>query len=194
MKTKHVYVIAGPNGAGKTTFARQFLPEYAKCPHFVNTDLIAQGLSPFSPQIAAMKAGRLVLEQIHEFAQKGTDFGFETTLSGKSYIHMFRTLRQKGYQLRLYFLWIPTVELALARIRDRVAEGGHDVPAADVKRRFYRGISNLFQLYRPLLDGWMLFDNSDVQPRLMAQETGRQLRVLGAQKFEAIIQRIGVKR
>jgi len=170
MKSKNVYIIAGPNGAGKTTFAKRFLPQYAKCQHFVNADLIAQGLSPFSPRIAAMKAGRLVLEQIQDMAGKGIDFAFETTLAGKAYIDFLKALKRKGYSLHLFFLWIPSPELALARIKGRVADGGHDVPAEDVRRRFGRSIQNFFRFYRPLFDTWMFFDNAGDVPQLIAEE------------------------
>ena len=107
MKNRNVYIIAGPNGSGKTTFAVKFLPEYAMCPNFVNANLIAQGLSPFSPSTAAIKAGKLVLEQIHRFADSGVDFAFETTLSGKLYVNLFRSLKAKGYKIHLFFLWLP---------------------------------------------------------------------------------------
>ena len=110
MKRKAVYVIAGPNGSGKTTFAKMFLPDYAHCTNFVNADLIAQGLAPFNPRAAAMKAGKLVLQQIHDYAKRGVDFAFETTLSGKSYITLFNELQSKGYALHLFFLWLPSSE------------------------------------------------------------------------------------
>lgn len=103
MKNKNVYIIAGPNGSGKTTFAGEFLPEYVKCVNFVNADLIAQGLAPFGPQAAAIKAGKLVLEQIYEYARRGVDFAFETTLSGKSYVGLLAKLKAKGYSLHLFF-------------------------------------------------------------------------------------------
>ncbi|MEA3489243.1 MAG: hypothetical protein U9R44_02735 [Candidatus Omnitrophota bacterium] len=107
MSKKNVYIIAGPNGSGKTTFAREFLPEYAKCPHFVNADLIAQGLSPFSPQQVAIKAGKLAIEQIKELVFKNVDFGFETTLSGKTYLKHFESLKQKDYRLHSFFSMDP---------------------------------------------------------------------------------------
>lgn len=187
MRTKNVYIIAGPNGSGKTTFANEFLPEYAKCPNFVNADLIAQGLSPFSPQAAAIKAGRLVLEQIRSLAEKNVDFAFETTLSGKSYVRLLTTLKNKGYAINLFFLWIPNAEFALSRIKDRVASGGHDVSAIDVKRRFNRGIYNFFKYYRPLSDTWLLFNNADAIPRLIAKEKDGKTNVVDKEMFEKII-------
>jgi len=169
MKNKAVYIIAGPNGSGKTTFAKMFLPLYVNCPNFVNADLIAQGLAPFEPRAAAIKAGKLVLQQIHEYAKRGVDFAFETTLSGKSYVGLLTELKARGYALHLFFLWLPSAELAIARIKERVQEGGHNVPAEDVRRRFARGVDNFFNLYEPLLDSWMLFDNSKAKPVLIAK-------------------------
>ena len=142
MNNRNVYIIAGPNGSGKTTFAIKFLPEYVKCSNFINADLIAQGLSPFSPGAAAIKAGKLVLEQIRQFENQGVDFAFETTLSGKLYVKLFKSLKKKGYKIHLFFLWIPDAELAISRIKSRVARGGHNVPVRDVQRRFNRSISN----------------------------------------------------
>ena len=134
-KPINVYVIAGPNGSGKTTFARKFLPDYAKCPNFINADLIAQGLAPFGPHRAEVKAGRLMLQQIQSFSSRGLDFAFETTLAGRSYARLFRTLKRRGYAIHLFFLWIPGPSLGIARIKDRVASGGHDGPPSAVKRR-----------------------------------------------------------
>ena len=187
MKAKNVYIIAGPNGSGKTTFANEFLPEYAKCPNFVNADLIAKGLSPFYPRTAAIKAGRLVLEQIRSLAEKNVDFAFETTLSGKSYVRLIEALKNKGYTINLFFLWIPNADFALGRIKDRVASGGHDVPAVDVKRRFNRGIYNFFKYYKPLSDTWLLFNNADAIPRLIAKEKDGKTDVIDKEMFEKII-------
>ena len=186
MNNKNVYIIAGPNGSGKTTFARKFLPDYVKCPNFVNADLIAQGLSPFSPQTAAIKAGKLVLQQIHEFVIAEVDFAFESTLAGKTYINLFKKLEKKGYKLHLFFLWIPNAELAIARIKDRVAEGGHDVPVQDVRRRFRRSICNFFKLYQPLLDSWMLFNNAGSIPKLVAKTKNGQILIVDQQLFGQI--------
>ena len=165
-----------------------FLPDYVKCPNFVNADLIAQGLSPFEPRSAAIKAGRLVLQQIQEFAERGVDFAFETTLSGKTYVRLLSELKARNYALHLFFLWIPSPELAIARIKDRVREGGHNVPAEDVRRRFARGIHNFFNLYEPLLDSWMMFDNSKAKPVLIAKRRNGHRKVVKEELFK-IIQR-----
>jgi predicted ABC-type ATPase len=186
MKNKAVYIIAGPNGSGKTTFAKLFLPDYVNCPNFVNADLIAQGLAPFEPRAAAIKAGKLVLQQIHEYANRGVDFAFETTLSGKSYVSFLTELKSKGYARHLFFLWIPSPELAIARIKDRVAEGGHNVPAEDVRRRFARGVANFFNLYEPLLDSWMLFDNSKAKPILIAKRRNSHREVMNDNLFATV--------
>ena len=186
MPNKKVYIIAGPNGAGKTTFAKEFLPRHAHCPNFVNADLIAQGLSPFSPDIVAIKAGKLLLEQINKFANQYADFAFETTLSGKRHAIFLKKLKEKGYTIHLFFLWIPSKELALARIKDRVAQGGHNVADEDVRRRFDRSIQNFFTLYKPLLDSWNLFDNSTASPRLIAKEEYGKLDVVDKDLFDTI--------
>ena len=152
MKNKNrrpnLYIIAGFNGAGKTTFARKFLPEYVECLEFVNADLIAGGLSPFAPEKAAIHAGRLMLEQIHFLAKRGLDFGFETTLSGKTYVKLLRDIR-KRYLIHIFFLWIPNVELAIERINLRVRNGGHHIPEAIVHRRFSRSLPNFLRFYQP---------------------------------------------
>ncbi|MEW6041241.1 MAG: zeta toxin family protein [Elusimicrobiota bacterium] len=192
MKKKNIYIIAGPNGSGKTTFALKFLPDYAKCQNFINTDLIAQGLSPFSPKTVAIKAGKLVLEQIKNFIKNNVDFAFETTLAGKYYIHLLRDAWEKKYHLHFFFLWIPTPELAIERIKDRVAEGGHDVPARDVSRRFYRGLHNFFRFYKPLADSWVLFNNSENIPVLIAKEMEGKFIILDEMLFKKTLKHSGV--
>ena len=181
-----MYIIAGPNGSGKTTFASEFLPKYVKCPNFVNADFIAQGLSPFYPNRAAIKAGKLVLSQIHEFAKAGVDFAFESTLAGKLYANLFKKLKNNGYKLHLFFLWIPNPELAIARIKKRVSGGGHNISDKDVRRRFTRSIRNFFKLYQPLLDSWMLFDNAGSIPALIAKCKNGQVSVINVSSFKEI--------
>ena len=181
-----VYIVAGPNGAGKTTFARTFLPDYAGCNEFINADLIAGGLSPFAPEAAALRAGRLLLEQIRRLSSKRLDFGFETTLAGVTQVSLLRMLKTRGYQIHLFFLWIPTVEMALARIADRVQHGGHKIPESVVRRRFRKGVVHLFKRYRPFLDAWTLFDNSGALPRVVAREEEGALAVFDQGLFAKI--------
>jgi len=173
----NLYIIAGPNGAGKTTFARKFLPEYVECLEFVNADLIAGGLSPFAPEKAAIHAGRLMLEQIHSLVKRGLDFGFETTLAGKTYVKLLRDIR-KRYLIHIFFLWIPNVELAIERINLRVKNGGHHIPEAIVHRRFSRSLPNFLRFYQPLADSWTIFDNSGDDPRMIAFEESGKIEIL----------------
>lgn len=164
----NVYVVAGPNGAGKSTFARLFLPDYADCQEFVNADLIAAGLSPFNPESLAIQAGRLMLERIETLARSRVDFGFETTLAGRGYVPLLNRLRAEGYRIHLFFLWLPEQDLAVARVQERVRSGGHSVPEEVIRRRFTRGLANLFHLYEPLLDSTLIFDGSRGEPRMVS--------------------------
>jgi predicted ABC-type ATPase len=184
--SKHVYLIAGPNGAGKTTFAKEFLPRFAKCNEFVNADMIASGLAPFSPQSAAIQAGRLMLKKIHELSAKGADFGFETTLAGRHYLSLLKTLRKNGYMLHLYFLWLPSVTLAIRRVEDRVRQGGHSVPEADIRRRFERGLRHLLKDYLPLIDEWVIFDNSGSVPKEIVFGAREAMNVVDESRFEQL--------
>jgi len=186
-KTPQVYIIAGPNGSGKTTFFEKFLPQYADCLCFVNADLIASGLSPFSPDMAAIKAGKIMLDEIHAYAEAKKDFAFETTLSGRTYIHLLKDLRSKGYRINLYFLWLREVDLALKRVKERVRAGGHDVKPYVVRRRFSRGLKNFFLTYRFLSDSWILFDNSSVSPQVIALEKDKNLTIIHPALFKLVL-------
>jgi predicted ABC-type ATPase len=166
--TKRIVIIAGPNGAGKTTFAREFLPNEADCPNFVNADLIAAGLSPFAPELAAFKAGRLMLEAISNHVRRGESFAYETTLSGLTYAQMIPVWRASGYLVKLIFLSLPNAEMALARVAARVSQGGHSVAEDVVRRRLALGIVN-FDRYKMLVNSWQLYDNSDVPPILLEE-------------------------
>jgi predicted ABC-type ATPase len=188
--TPNLYLIAGPNGAGKTTFAREFLPEYVHCREFLNADLLAAGLAPFEPETAAIRAGRLLLARIKELSERGRDFGFETTLAGRSYAGVLRRMKSQGYAIHLFFLWLPNVEMAIARVAHRVGEGGHDIPEAVIRRRFTLGIRNLFGLYRPLLDSWMLVDNSGLVPDTIASEQRGTLNVVRPGLFQTILREV----
>ncbi|MDO8465489.1 MAG: zeta toxin family protein [Gallionella sp.] len=163
---KRIVIIAGPNGAGKTTFAREFLPTDAELPNFVNADLIAAGLSPFAPDVAAFKAGRIMLETIAEYVKHGESFSFETTLSGLTYAQMIPVWRSSGYAVKLVFLSLPDVEIAIERVATRVIQGGHNVPEEVIRRRFAHGIAN-FERYKLLVNSWQLYDNSGAPPVLL---------------------------
>ena len=163
---KQAIIIAGPNGAGKTTFARSFLPAEAGVLRFINADLSAAGLAPFAPEEAALKAGRLMLEEIAEAARKGESFAIETTLSGLGYIRHIRAWRKQGYRTSLYFLCLDSAETAISRVAERVRQGGHNIPEATIRRRFVAGWRNFLQNYRQEVDDWALYDNTEGSPTL----------------------------
>ena len=173
-----LYVIAGPNGVGKTTFAKEFLPKYARCSNFINADLIALGLAPFSPVKVRIKAGKLLIEQIDQFLKQKIDFAFESTLSGKTYVSLFKQARAKGYMITVFYLSLPSAKLAQERIKQRVKEGGHHVPAVDIKRRFGRSWRNFLDLYMPLAHSWFLFDNAGLKPVEIAKCDQGKMQVL----------------
>jgi len=189
----NVYIIAGSNGAGKTTFATKFLPDVLDCTHFINADLIARGVSPLAPDEAAIKAGKLLLSEIREASLKKIDFGFETTLAGRSYVRLLQDLRSQYYAVHLFFLWIPNVEMSLKRIQERVSRGGHHIPSSDARRRFRRGLRNLFELYAPLLTSWAIFDNSTMVPELIAFEERGQQHIMKEDLFTNIRKQAGVR-
>jgi predicted ABC-type ATPase len=164
---KRIVIIAGPNGAGKTTFALEFLPNEAGCPVFVNADLIAAGLSPFAPELAAVKAGRLMLQAIAEHEANGESFAFETTLSGRVYARRIPRWQAAGYHVTLIFLALQSPEIALARVKERVRQGGHNVPEIEIRRRFVAGRRNFQEAYRDLVDVWLYYDNSGEEPVLL---------------------------
>ena len=162
-----VIIIAGPNGAGKTTFAREFLPNEADCPVFVNADLIAAGLAPFAPQTASVQAGRLMLGELQRHFKNRESFAFETTLAGKVYLRHIGVWQAAGYRLELIFLKLSSADEAVARVAQRVKQGGHNIPEAVIRRRFVAGLENFTQHYARAVDAWALYDNSGEQPRLL---------------------------
>lgn len=164
---RKVIVIAGPNGAGKTTFAREFLPNEASCPVFVNADLIAAGLAPFAPETAAVQAGRLMLQELARHFAARESFAFETTLAGRGYLHHICAWQTAGYRVKLIFLQLDSAEEAIARVAQRVRQGGHDIPEATIRRRFAAGRQNFERLYAPLVDAWALYDNAGATPVLL---------------------------
>lgn len=171
---RNLYIIAGCNGAGKTTASYTILPEILECKEFVNADEIARGLSPFNPNSTSIEAGKLMLKRIRELLGREESFAIETTLATRSYINLVRQAQSMGYMVTLLFFWLRTPELALQRVAERVRNGGHDIPASTTRRRYVSGISNLFNLYSPEVDYWMLYDNSTT-PRIAVARGGKQL-------------------
>ena len=159
-------IIAGPNGAGKTTFARQYLPKIYDIVNFVNADSIAAGLSPLKPELAAISAARLVLKEIDRLVAVREDFAFESTLSGLTYVRRLQAWRKSGYRVEIAFLRLGSVRVAMQRVKMRVRQGGHDVPPADLERRFARGWKNFNDVYKTLADEWAVYDNSGTTPQL----------------------------
>jgi len=167
---RRIVIIAGPNGAGKTTFAREFLPNEAHCPDFINADLIAAGISPFAPELAALRAGRLMLDEVAVRLAAGRSFAFETTLSGVTWARQIPGWQARGYHVKLIFLSLPSADAAVARVAARVAQGGHAIPEATIRRRFASGRRNFGNLYKPRVDAWVLYDNSGSAPVLVESE------------------------
>ena len=162
-------IIAGPNGSGKTTFAREYLLKDANVINFINSDLIAGGLSPLRPELVALAAGRFFLQEIDRLARAKKDFAFESTLSGLAYIGRLKRWKAAGYRIEIIYLRISSPQLALRRIAARVKQGGHNVPSLDVRRRFARSWNNFQSYYRLLADTWSVYDNSGKAPRLLEQ-------------------------
>lgn len=163
-----IYVIAGCNGAGKTTFAKEFLLREVRCPNFLNADYLALGLSPLAPELAAMKAGRLLMKEFRELVQRKDSFALESTLSGLTYLRLLRGAKQKGFTIHIHFLWLPNSGTAIERVRERVRKGGHNVPAKDIRRRFRRGLVHFIKDYVQLADWWTVWNNIKNPPVAMA--------------------------
>jgi predicted ABC-type ATPase len=164
-----IFVIGGPNGAGKTTAAVGSLPEILECEEYVNADAIAKALSPFASDRAAFRAGRLMLDTIHELAAAKRDFAFETTMASRTFVPFLKRCRSEGYEVRLVFLWLNSARLAQSRVAKRVRSGGHDIPKEVIKRRYRAGIGNFLHLYVPQADQWAVYDNSGRHPRPIAR-------------------------
>ncbi len=181
------FIIAGPNGAGKTTFALRYLPQIAGCRNFVNADLIAYGLSPFDSLSAQYEAGRIFLREIHANIDKRVDFAFETTLAGRSQINLLKKLRQDGWKIVLFFLWIPDADFSKSRIRERVKHGGHNIPDETIYRRFPRIMHNLKKTYIPLCDKVLCYDNSKPKYAPVFEKSGKDLSIFDQNIYERII-------
>ena len=178
------HVVAGPNGSGKSTFALRFLPDYAGSIEYVNPDLVAQGLSPTDIRLSAIKAGKLTLARIAELIAAGESFGFETTLSGRGHLKLLADAKARGYEIHLYYLWMPMAAMLPVRIRHRVLDGGHDVPREDVMRRYERSRENLRD-YKALSDKVYIFDATGTAPVLIWRRNGSVM-VLDSRRVAAL--------
>lgn len=164
----------------------EFLPNFVDCREFLNADLIAAGLSPFAPETQNIRAGRTLLERFHELAKHRESFGFETTLSGKTYHRLISSLIADGYRTEAFFLWLPNADLAVKRVELRVRQRGHSIPEVDIRRRFISSLRNFFQLYGPLFDAWRLYDASKYPPTLIAEEIDERIDVVDPELYRVI--------
>ncbi len=174
------WIIAGPNGAGKTTFALEYLPLVARCSRFINADLIAAGLSPLAPERELLAASRLFLAEIQACIEQREDFGFETTLAGRSYLKLVRRLRSEGWRVELIYLALPNMEMSRLRVAERVAHGGHNIPLADIERRFPRSLANLLEVFSLEVDACRCFMNSSAAPELVFEQLGELRNIVHA--------------
>ncbi|MFW8566005.1 AAA family ATPase [Orrella sp. 11846] len=165
--------MAGPNGAGKTTFARSFLAPLKDDVRFINADYIAAGLSPFDPELVAIRAGKIMLEEVEACFSRGESFAIETTLSGRSYLKHIARWQANGYKVRLLFLFLNDVNICIDRVAQRVSQGGHDIPETVIRRRFDAGLRLLHSDYKHVVNEWLVFDNSELDPILMEQGVNR---------------------
>ncbi|MBW6484278.1 MAG: zeta toxin family protein [Vicingaceae bacterium] len=187
MNINKLYIIAGCNGAGKTTASFTILPEILDCKEFVNADEIAKGLSPFQPEKVSFEAGRIMLKRINELLSENENFAFETTLSTLSYKNKIIKAKEKGYRVTLLFFWLQNIKLAKERVKMRVLEGGHNIESNVIERRYFKGIKNLFNIYLPIVDGALIFDNSEGKHELIAdKQIDGLLNIINKDKFNLL--------
>lgn len=187
MKEQNLFIIAGCNGAGKTTASFTILPEILDCKEFVNADEIAKGLSPFQPEKVAFESGRIMLNRIDELFLQNENFAFETTLATKTYKHKILKAKEQGYNTTLLFFWLKNPELAIERVKIRVKEGGHNIPEDIIRRRYYNGIFNLFNIYLPILNQTLIFDNSEGKHILIAEKNPEEeINIYNQAKFNEL--------
>ncbi|MBQ8098041.1 MAG: zeta toxin family protein [Bacteroidaceae bacterium] len=182
-----IYIIAGCNGAGKTTASLTLLPQILQCEEFVNADEIARGLSPFHPEKVSMEAGRLMLERISSLMQRRETFALETTLSTRSYLSLIKRAHKAGYQVELLYFWLSSPEVAIRRVKQRVAEGGHNIPEDVIRRRYDAGIRNLINIYSGEVDRWFIIDNNTGQSAVIAEMNGGITKIYNFDRFKRIM-------
>ncbi len=183
----NLYVVAGCNGAGKTTTSYTILPEILNCKEFVNADEIARGLSPFQPETVSFQSGRIMIERIHELLKSKSDFGFETTLASKGHAALIRKAKNLGYTIIIIFFWLESIDLAKARVKERVEKGGHNIPSDVIERRYERGLQNFFSIFINLSDSWMLYNNSMELPSIVAKGNGFEFQIYNDDLWSKIV-------
>lgn len=186
------WIIAGPNGAGKTTFALEYLPHVTQCTRFINADLIAAGLSPLAPERELLSASRLLLQEMETCIRQREDFAFETTLAGRSYLRLVNRLRVQGWSVELIYLALPSMEMSKLRVAERVAHGGHQIPLADIERRFARSLSNMLQLFSPAVDICQCLMNGGAIPELVFEQQGKQRHVTNEALYQHLCKEAGI--
>ncbi len=187
-KTKPTcWIIAGPNGAGKTTFAMEYLPKVTDCIHFINADLIAAGLSPLAPERELLTASRLFLREIKARITACEDFAFETTLAGRTYLHLIERLRRDGWWVTLIYLALPSVEMSKLRVAERVAHGGHNIPTAAIERRFPRSLRHLLNDFSYQVDACTCFMNDGEHPVLVFEQRGDNRDILHENFYQRLL-------
>ena len=192
MMHPNLYIIAGPNGAGKTTASFNLLPDVLHCHHFVNADEIARGLSPFAPDTVAIQAGRIMLQLIEELLPQMVDFAIETTLATRSYVQLVRRAQALGYRVHLLFFYLETEEQAIQRVAQRVINGGHSIQEEDIRRRFHRGIYNLINLYLPICDSVLVYNNVRTPAQIVARKRSKTetIEIIDLEMWNQLIQQI----
>lgn len=185
--TPTCWIIAGPNGAGKTTFALEYLPQVAGCTHFINADLIAAGLSPLAPERELLAASRLFLREIEERIAAREHFGVETTLAGRAYLRLVQRLRRDGWRVELIYLALPSVEMSKLRVAERVSHSGHDIPLADIERRFPRSLRRLLDDFSHKVDVCTCFMNDGESPMLVFEQRGENRDILHEAHYQLLL-------
>ena len=185
---KKLYIIAGPNGAGKTTFALEYLPQVVGCTRFINADLIAAGLSPLAPERELLAASRLFLREIEERISAREDFAFETTLAGRAYLRLIERLQRSGWRIELIYLALPSVEMSKLRVAERVAHGGHNIPLADIERRFPRSLRHLLNDFSHRVDSCTCFMNDGESPELVFEQRGNDREIVHEDYYRLLLE------
>ena len=181
-----LYIISGCNGSGKTTASYTLLPDFLNCREFVNSDEFAKSLSPFNPSSASVTASRYMLMKINYLLERREDFAVETTLATRSLIKIVREAQGMGYEVTVLYFWLNSPEMAIQRVHDRVLTGGHNIPDPVVRRRYVMGLQYFFESYIPVIDNWILADNSKPPFTIVAEGSKDLIYIKDSEKYQLI--------